>query len=150
MNNPQDQIRLVMRQGPRPNEVFHLYKSVTSVGRASDNDIVVDDEQVSLYHACMTKENETWMLEDLDSRYGVWVNGQRLSGPTRLKPGHQVALAPTIVFEVEGDIFGEIDNDRGQEIPTYLWIAIGVLAVILILLLGFAAYMLLNDLYIVL
>jgi len=93
---------LVMRQGPRPNQAFPLHKTVLTLGRAADNDIVIDDGEVSRHHARLTLRGNEWVLEDLGSRNGTFVNGQRITGPVFLRPGSQVALGPDVLFSMEG------------------------------------------------
>ena len=93
---------LVMRQGPRPNQAFPLHKTILTLGRAVDNDIVIDDSEVSRHHARLTLQGNNWVLEDLGSRNGTFVNGQRITGPVVLTPGSQVALGPDILFSMEG------------------------------------------------
>jgi LysM repeat protein len=91
-----------MRQGPQPSQTFSLQKTVLTLGRAADNDIVIDDAEVSRHHARMTLRGNDWVLEDLGSRNGTFVNGQRITGPVILTPGSQVALGPDVLFSLEG------------------------------------------------
>jgi LysM repeat protein len=91
-----------MRQGPQPNQAFSLHKAVLTLGRAVDNDIVIDDSEVSRHHARLTLRGNDWVLEDLGSRNGTFVNGQRITGPVALRPGSQVALGPDVLFSMEG------------------------------------------------
>ncbi len=60
------------------------------IGRASDCDIVIDDESVSRKHAVL----ENRALEDLGSRNGTVVNGRRL------EPGHREGLEVGVVAEI--------------------------------------------------
>ena len=50
----------------------------TSIGRASDNDIVLPAGGVSKHHAVIEKDAESYVLIDLDSANGVFVNGDRV------------------------------------------------------------------------
>jgi LysM repeat protein len=93
---------LVMRRGPQPNRPFPLDKDVITIGRSPDNDIFVDDAEVSRHHARLTRQGNNWVLEDLGSRNGTFVNGQRISGPVMLTPGAQVDFGPDVSFGVEG------------------------------------------------
>lgn len=101
---PQRPPALVMRQGPQPNQAFSLHKIVLTLGRAADNDIVIDDAEVSRHHARLTLRGNDWVLEDLGSRNGTFVNGQRITGPVLLRPGSQVALGPDVLFSMEGGV----------------------------------------------
>ena len=54
-----------------------LGSGTTTIGRASDNDIVIDDPTVSRYHAQITHTNGGYYLEDLGSMAGTAVDGKR-------------------------------------------------------------------------
>jgi hypothetical protein len=92
---------LLMRKGPHPNKPFPLNKDVITIGRGLDNDIVVDDAEVSRHHARLTRRGHDWILEDLGSRNGTTVNGRRITGPVTLMPGAQVGLGTGILFSME-------------------------------------------------
>jgi hypothetical protein len=50
-----------------------------SVGRASDNDLVIVDATVSRHHARLEPDGSGWRVVDLDSTNGTWLNGGRIS-----------------------------------------------------------------------
>ncbi len=54
---------------------FELVDEAVTIGRASDNTIVVNDPSVSSYHARLLLEGDTCRLKDLDSTNGTRVNG---------------------------------------------------------------------------
>ena len=56
-----------------------LTKPVTSVGRDSQNDVVIDDESVSTHHAEIRLEDGRHLLKDLGSTNGIRVNGDRVT-----------------------------------------------------------------------
>lgn len=53
-----------------------------TIGRSSQCNLVIEDEQVSKHHVCITRKAETLRIEDLNSTNGTYVNGARLT--TRL------------------------------------------------------------------
>ncbi len=55
-------------------QVFHLTGDQATIGRATDNDIVLNDFSVSRRHAYLRKENGVWILRDNQSTNGVRVN----------------------------------------------------------------------------
>lgn len=66
--------------------IYPLDQLQLGIGRASDNEIVIDDETVSVYHAMITirqkSDNETkqdFIIEDLDSTNGTFVNNKNIS-----------------------------------------------------------------------
>ena len=63
---------------------FDLGASVIAVGRAADNDVIVDDPQVSRHHCQLRPQHGAYGFIDLGSRNGSQVNGQ---------PVNEVALA---------------------------------------------------------
>src|SRR5450432_2805503 len=48
------------------------------IGRAPNNHLVLRDSRVSRNHAQICHDNGNCVLEDLSSRHGVWVNGERI------------------------------------------------------------------------
>lgn len=91
--------RLTVRQGPVPNKVFELAKDVVTLGRDVSNDLVINDAEVSRNHGRLTSQSGGYLIEDLASTNGTFVNGQRLIGPKLLNPGDVVGLGETIVLE---------------------------------------------------
>jgi len=69
-------------------------KTIT-VGRELDNDIVLNDIKISRHHLKITIDENMVRIEDLGSRNGTFINGQRLSGATYLKAGDKVDLGGT-------------------------------------------------------
>src|ERR1700682_3961360 len=49
-----------------------------TVGRHADNQLVLRDNRASRVHARFTEENGAYFIEDLKSRHGVYVNGERV------------------------------------------------------------------------
>ncbi len=68
----------------------------TTLGRWSDNDIVIDDRWVSRYHAVVRRQGEQYLVVDLGSKNGTQVNGQRIAGPTSLSDGDEVQVTPLV------------------------------------------------------
>src|SRR5258708_2926067 len=91
--------RMTVRQGPVPGKVFDLAKDVLTIGRDMNNDVVINDAEVSRNHGRLTSQSGGYLIEDLASTNGTFVNGQRLIGPKLLNPGDVVGLGETIVIE---------------------------------------------------
>lgn len=92
---------LVMQQGPQPQQAFPLHKNLLTIGRAEDNDIVINDAEISRHHARLTWQGNNWVIEDLGSSNGTYINGQRISGPTILVPGAQLRLGPDVFMGLQ-------------------------------------------------
>jgi ABC-type multidrug transport system ATPase subunit/pSer/pThr/pTyr-binding forkhead associated (FHA) protein len=80
------------------------------IGRAPDCDIVVNDPQVSARHCQLIRTEAGWLLRDLGSTNGTFVNGVRIHGTVTVRPGDRILLANTVPFpwpslraESEGD-----------------------------------------------
>ncbi|MGD0006001.1 MAG: FHA domain-containing protein [Anaerolineaceae bacterium] len=92
---------LVLRAGPTPGKVFPLEKDEMFIGREANNDVVINDPEVSRKHARLYVQGGNMILEDLGSTNGTSVNGQRLTGPYVLRSGEIITLGEkiTLLFE---------------------------------------------------
>ena len=91
-----------------PATFFSLTGSPISLGRLADNQIVLDDSRVSRHHAQLVWQEETgYEIEDTGSGNGTWVNGQRITQLTPLKPGDVVGLSPQVQLVYEAPLGGD-------------------------------------------
>jgi FHA domain len=97
--------QLIMRSGPTPGAAFTLEGDQLTIGRDSANEIVINDAEVSRRHARLTFQGGKYVLEDLGSTNGTFVNGQRLAGPRVLKAGEVVSFGEQIVLVFEANVF---------------------------------------------
>jgi pSer/pThr/pTyr-binding forkhead associated (FHA) protein len=80
---------------------------VVNIGRADYNDLVFPDESVSTTHAKLQRREGVWVLVDLDSTNGTFVDGERIKGEVPLAPGATVRLGEIgLVFEPTDDAAG--------------------------------------------
>lgn len=105
------QFQLIMRTGPTPGAAFILEGDQLNIGRDSSNEIVINDAEVSRRHARLTFQGGKYVLEDLGSTNGTFVNGQRLAGPRVLKAGEVVSFGEQIVL-----VFEVTTNDPGATV----------------------------------
>jgi hypothetical protein len=92
---------LVSTRGSRPVQ-FDLGGPLIGVGRASDNDVIVDDPMVSRHHCQLKLQHGAYSFADLGSRNGSTVNGQPVS-EIALGPGDIIRIGDTeIEFQVRG------------------------------------------------
>lgn len=98
--------QLVIRSGVGAGKVFQLEKSELHVGRDVTNDLVISDEKVSRRHARLYTEGDQYVVEDLGSTNGTFINGARLSGPHLLRVGEQITFGETSIVAFE-----RIDHD---------------------------------------
>lgn len=73
---------LAVTSGPLKGESFHLSDTDMMIGRDPENAIVVSDPGVSRRHALLSYQRGEFVLSDLGSQGGTYVNGQALSGRT--------------------------------------------------------------------
>ncbi len=106
--------RLSMQQGPRPGQIFDLNKPVIIIGRESDNDIVLEDPQVSRHHARLSEQAGGYVVEDLGSTNGTFLNGRRITSATPISPGDTLGLGDTVAFKVEAAEVGAGETMVGR------------------------------------
>ena len=98
--------KLVMRSGPIPGQVYELSKDVINIGRSTGSDIIINDAEISRNHARLTLQGGEYMIEDLESTNGTFINGQRLIGPHLLRAGESIALGEKVTLEAQS-VFDE-------------------------------------------
>jgi sigma-B regulation protein RsbU (phosphoserine phosphatase) len=79
---------------PLHGEPFHfsLDKDVISIGRSKRNDLVLADQWLSRHHAEIRNTSGSFLIADLESRNGTYVNGQRIDGSIHLKNTDVITL----------------------------------------------------------
>jgi hypothetical protein len=98
------QFQLVMHAGPTPGKVFPLTEGELTIGRDINNQIIINDAEISRRHTRLVLQGDAYMIEDLGSTNGTFVSGQRLSGPRLLRPSDTIRLGEnvTLSYEVAG------------------------------------------------
>ena len=84
-------VRLRVVAGPNRNQELILRKPVTGVGRALDNDIVVNVSDISRHHARFEVVGQELRVVDLGSTNGTRLNGRRVTSE-RVRPGDDVSF----------------------------------------------------------
>lgn len=102
MSEQKEAALLLWMEGEEIKERWPLAKPVITIGRWADNDVVVDDRWVSRYHAHIRRDGERYLVEDLDSKNGTLVNGQRITGPVALADGDEVQVTPLVKLTFVG------------------------------------------------
>lgn len=78
-----------------------LLGATTRIGRSTDNDVVIDDTDVSRHHAVILDTGTGFMITDLRSTNGVEVRGQAIQGSARLTDGDHICICGhEFTFEV--------------------------------------------------
>ncbi len=104
--------------------VFQLTDPVVNIGRRLDNTLVVDDPRVSRNHAQLRAIKGRYVLFDLNSTGGTFVNGQR-ANQTVLYPGDVISLAGVSLIFGQDNAVARADlsdtsprNDAGADRST--------------------------------
>ena len=91
--------KLVMTAGPRKGQELRLDRREITIGRADNADLVIKDEFASTHHAKLVLMNGDWLLQDLNSTNGTFVNGKRVGTPMLVKANVPVQIGNS-VFEL--------------------------------------------------
>ncbi len=87
---------LVMKDGPASGQKFPIFWDETAIGREATNTIVVPDQAVSLTHAKIKRFKDTYMLFDLVSENGTYLNGKKLLRPKTLCDWDEIKIGRTV------------------------------------------------------
>ena len=68
------------------------------IGRGAECDVVVKDEKASRRHCRLSRQTADFLLEDLGSRNGTYVDGLRISEPTPLKSNQTFKIGDTVFY----------------------------------------------------
>jgi pSer/pThr/pTyr-binding forkhead associated (FHA) protein len=90
------QYQLVMHSGPTPGKIFPMEGDVLTIGREAGNAIIINDAEVSRKHTQFVFQGGKYIVTDLGSTNGTFVNGQRLTGQHVLQPGEIISLGEQI------------------------------------------------------
>ena len=101
--------QFVMRSGPTPGATYSLEGDQLVIGRDSSSGVPINDAEVSRKHARLIFQGGKYVIEDLGSTNGTFVNGQRLVSPVVLKSGDVVSLGEQIVL-----MFEALSADPGE------------------------------------
>ncbi|MGB7213351.1 MAG: FHA domain-containing protein, partial [Gemmatimonadales bacterium] len=100
---------LLIRSGARKGERVAIRVPVVNIGRADYNDVVLAEESVSTQHAKLQRREGVWVLVDLGSTNGSFVDGERVEGEAPITPG------ATLRFGDASLIFDPKDEGAGVE-----------------------------------
>lgn len=84
---------LMMLEGGHPGQRLFVDQAEFVIGRDDGCDLTIPDRQVSRRHARIWLEGDSYLLEDLGSKNGTFVNGQELDRPRALQNGDEIQIA---------------------------------------------------------
>ena len=107
---------LLVRNGAMKGRRLAVKVPVVNIGRADFNDVVISDPSVSTSHAKLQRRDDVWILSDLGSTNGTFVEGERLSGEVALGPGTTVKFGEVAVLFEPLDDTAPVRRSSGTQV----------------------------------
>ena len=85
---------LVVERGVARGTRIQLQEFPISVGRDAHNDVVIDDSEISRRHFRLKQRGRLYIIEDLDSRNGTYLNGDKIKNSI-IKNGNKILVGST-------------------------------------------------------
>lgn len=106
---------LIIYKGALSGTRWPLKSDTTTIGRGSDCDIVMLGRQISRYHVRIERDDRGYLLRDLGSKNGTFVNDEAVRDqPYRLRDGDEINLAMTVQMGfVAGDATLPLESLEG-------------------------------------
>ena len=103
---------LVVRSGMNPGQVLDINGDRVVIGSGMGSDVRIEDESVSESHALIKEIDGMYMVSDLGTRTGTWVNGKLYSGVV-LKEGSNITIGTTKLTFYQ--TYGKVKNGDSEE-----------------------------------
>ncbi|WP_072314722.1 FHA domain-containing protein FhaB/FipA [Agrococcus sp. Marseille-P2731] len=91
--------RIVITSGPRAGLELELPETGLTIGRSSGSGLQIKDDYTSTNHAKIVRWRDQWVVQDLGSTNGTFVEGKRISESTTVRVGSSVRIGTT-TFEL--------------------------------------------------
>jgi pSer/pThr/pTyr-binding forkhead associated (FHA) protein len=89
--------KLVVTQGTLAGTSIALRDSPVTIGRANDSTLVLADDYASNKHARLTPTDNGWLVEDLGSTNGTYLDRTKVTGPTAVPVGMPIRIGKTVL-----------------------------------------------------
>jgi pSer/pThr/pTyr-binding forkhead associated (FHA) protein len=89
--------RMVVTAGPLSGTAFPLTDAQITIGRADDATLVLTDDYASTRHARIFPQDGQWIVEDLGSTNGTYLDRQKVTHPTPVPVGVPVRIGKTVL-----------------------------------------------------
>ena len=87
--------RLVITAGAKEGIEILLGSKPLTIGRSSDSGLIIRDDYTSTHHARLMIMNDSWVIQDLDSTNGTFVDGSRVVVPTQVPLNTPIKIGTT-------------------------------------------------------
>ena len=88
---------LIVTEGPLTGVTIDLKDQQITLGRANDATIVLNDDYASSRHARIFPQDGQWILEDLGSTNGTYLDRQKVTRPVPVSPGTPIRIGKTVL-----------------------------------------------------
>lgn len=88
---------LVVLEGALAGTPIALSDQPVTIGRAPDSTLVLDDDYVSSRHARLVPQQGRWLIEDMGSTNGTYLDRTRVSVPTVVPLGAPIRIGKTVL-----------------------------------------------------
>ena len=90
--------KLLFLRGTSPGRIVEVSPTGLSIGRGDENDLVLDGEGISRNHCRIYRKSGSWILEDLESTNGVYLNGERIEHRATLQSKDRIGVCDTLLL----------------------------------------------------
>jgi pSer/pThr/pTyr-binding forkhead associated (FHA) protein len=88
---------LVVTEGALAGTTLTLTDAPITLGRADESTLVLTDDYASTRHARLVPGESAWMVEDLGSTNGTFLDGRKVAGPTPVPLGQPIKIGTTVL-----------------------------------------------------
>ena len=88
---------LTVIEGSLAGTSINLGTAPITIGRSGDCTVVIDDDYASNHHARISPQEGAWVIEDLGSTNGTYVQRTRVTGPVRVPIGTPIRIGKTVL-----------------------------------------------------
>lgn len=107
---------LLVRAPGQPPRRFEYERDVLTIGRSARNDLVIEDPSLSRGHARLEIQGDGFVLEDLGSLNGSFINGHAVHGRQPVRPNDRLQLGNVVLELDPGRPSGVVIEGRAQDL----------------------------------
>ncbi|MFF0309042.1 FHA domain-containing protein [Streptosporangium sp. NPDC004379] len=89
--------QMVVTGGPLQGTTIPLSEATITIGRATDSTLVVSDDYASSRHARLFPQDGQWIVEDLGSTNGTYLERSKVTRPTPVPLGVPIRIGKTVI-----------------------------------------------------